>query len=289
MKIVLVCVGGITTNVLAKKMKKYGEQKGYEDEIRAFSYRSCEQSFPEADLILVAPQAQVFAKGIRKMAEEEQIPCHELEEADIILGDPGRIYRIIDLYRKSGEREKKPRKPLTLNGLVQILGQYILTLSPFLLGIAGIRLLSLMMDNRLLDGLYASTGGIAGIYAVFAFGYCFAKQMEKSPVIYGILCLICCFMLLPMGGAGAENMILFGIRDFGIGNGYIRIETLGFLSCLYLLPISCAASSLYYYLDGKLIFEFPYSANMLEEVLKSGVTILGFFFLRVFLEIVLGG
>ena len=78
--VLLVCVGGITTNVLAKRLQQQLLLQGYKDHIEATGIFNLEDKAKQCDLILVAPQAQVFYPQIRAIADNLAIPIEHMDE-----------------------------------------------------------------------------------------------------------------------------------------------------------------------------------------------------------------
>ena len=77
-KIVLLCVSGMSTSMLVKKMQAAAKEIGYECSIDAFSVSEAATKAADADVILLGPQIR-FQK--QKLAEE--LPNKPIEAIDM--------------------------------------------------------------------------------------------------------------------------------------------------------------------------------------------------------------
>ncbi len=66
MKILLVCAGGMSTNLLMKKMSAYWEEQGEELTIRAVGLGEYQDVYQDFDIVLVGPQVRYKLNEIKK-------------------------------------------------------------------------------------------------------------------------------------------------------------------------------------------------------------------------------
>ena len=66
MNILLVCSGGMSTSMLAEKMRGAAEAKGIEAKIWAVGEQAAADNVPQADVVLVGPQMRFKVAGLQK-------------------------------------------------------------------------------------------------------------------------------------------------------------------------------------------------------------------------------
>ncbi|MCD7750633.1 MAG: PTS sugar transporter subunit IIB [Lachnospiraceae bacterium] len=66
MKILLVCAGGMSTNLLMKKMSAYWEEQGEELTIKAVGLGEYQDIYQDYDIVLVGPQVRYKLNEIKK-------------------------------------------------------------------------------------------------------------------------------------------------------------------------------------------------------------------------------
>ncbi|MCD8379072.1 MAG: PTS sugar transporter subunit IIB [Lachnospiraceae bacterium] len=66
MKILLVCAGGMSTNLLMKKMSAYWEEQGEELTIKAVGLGEYQDIYQDYDIVLVGPQVRYKLDEIKR-------------------------------------------------------------------------------------------------------------------------------------------------------------------------------------------------------------------------------
>lgn len=69
MKIILVCNQGVSTGIVAKKMKEAAAEQGIDLDIKAISDSEVETQAIDCDIILVGPQIRYLAEKIKGIAK----------------------------------------------------------------------------------------------------------------------------------------------------------------------------------------------------------------------------
>ena len=116
MKVLVICAGGISTNILAAAMKNYS----HKDEIvRAVSYANAVQLIPEYDIVLVAPQmshmydfveeACISSRTICKLLDMKTYGCMDGESIINLARDLMR-----DRSEKKGAKQEMKKLKITL-------------------------------------------------------------------------------------------------------------------------------------------------------------------------------
>ncbi len=288
MRILIVCMGGVTTGLLAKRMRKYAEEQGWDDEIMAVGFRECDSYAAQADIIFVAPQAAAYLEQIRKAADRET-PVLLLGEADIIQADLSSVFARIRLYRDKaerkkqgeGERERQDAAVKITREVLKVGARDCLTAISFVLACAGLlALCRWLFPVTVLDWLYQAVVGLLGLYMIVCVGYTWGKALGQNPIATTMVCFAACFMLNPYDGASTgEELVILSSR---VRMGWITAESLGPSACLGLVLVSLAAVFLYTFLRRKFREDdmLSYIQLPLGQVGPVTMTMLVFFGLR---------
>ncbi len=292
MKIMLVCMSGITTNVLSNKLQAYGTKKGREDSFLACKTGEAEEFLPEMDLILIAPQARYAADGIRRKAEEQGIPAKDVEEEAFVLGRVEEIYGQIDRFRPAqetgmtkeaaGEKGRRERK-LRPWDIFAICGDAAVSCFPLLLLAGGSWLVSRLTESETANVLWQVSGGIFNLYFLFAVGYQYGTRLQRPRFQGAILAMGSPLVLLPLTGVETH-----GAGTLRISTGNIPLDYFGFRYTPVMLAfalIAILALDLLYRRSTKghdITFNARTMANM---ALQGGLVFAVFLLLRFLLQI----
>lgn len=95
MKILLCCAGGLSSSIVKKKMKQYGESIGEEIIVNAVGTNEIEEELAHGDyqVLLYAPQVRNRAAEIRACAEKAGIPCDAMAPQDYAISNCEHIYK----------------------------------------------------------------------------------------------------------------------------------------------------------------------------------------------------
>lgn len=89
MKILLVCAGGLSSSIVMKKVRKYGEEIGEDIQINAVGVSSVElESRKGYDCVLTAPQVRNRFNDIKKWCE---IPVEAMPAQDYAIDNAKNI------------------------------------------------------------------------------------------------------------------------------------------------------------------------------------------------------
>ncbi|WP_026884734.1 PTS sugar transporter subunit IIB [Clostridium akagii] len=80
--IYLFCAGGMSTSILATKMKKTAELKGIEAEIKAFAVSQISKKLDNLDVALLGPQIRFRLPAAKKLCDEKGIPVAIIPSVD---------------------------------------------------------------------------------------------------------------------------------------------------------------------------------------------------------------
>lgn len=93
MKIMLVCVGGMSTSILMKKMEKWAKEKVIDLEVKAYGVGEYEEYYQEYDCILLGPQISYKANEIRTTVNK---PVDLIQSFDYAVGNVDNIMKQVN-------------------------------------------------------------------------------------------------------------------------------------------------------------------------------------------------
>lgn len=94
MKITLFCAGGMSTEMLVKKIVKAAEKKGYSDvECAAFGLSELKEQAPGSDIILLGPQIGFQEKKVKKAIPD--IPIAVINMTDYGLMNGNNVFEMV--------------------------------------------------------------------------------------------------------------------------------------------------------------------------------------------------
>lgn len=82
MNIVLVCANGMSTSLLASKMKKAAEKSGLSVNIQAVSETNFEHVAAETDVLLLGPQVKYLLEEMREKYEVQGMKIRVIDRMD---------------------------------------------------------------------------------------------------------------------------------------------------------------------------------------------------------------
>lgn len=278
MNVLLVCGGGITTNMLSAKLQRYAQEHGKKDYFSACRVTQFAEMLPHADLVLIAPQAVLMADELRKEAQRLKIPCQQFTEEALVLGQAEQIYAYIDSIRTQPVVRPEPVR-LTL----PILGQVLLNAGLYSVPILLFGLLcqgtgALFGSSFLTESSHA-TKSILVLYLMFALGYQYGRLTHREPVVRGLIALGTPLLMLPVSGL-TESWN----APFRVTVGQLPLAFFAPPNALFLLVLSTAAVILTYQLDKIQLPASVAAIPMMENMLKMGTVFALFILLRLSLS-----
>lgn len=91
MKILLACVGGLSTSILMKKLRKYGEEKGEEIIVDAKAKDAIGAQWKDYDCILIGPQ---ISYCLDELKETVDIPVAAIPSMDYGIGNAENVMKL---------------------------------------------------------------------------------------------------------------------------------------------------------------------------------------------------
>ena len=100
MKIVLICIGGISSSILAKRLQKYADENGYPDTFEATTYFMASQSGDTYDVYMIAPQLANSLKDFTEYLQKSGKNILFISEEEYANLDVTSTYAGINAFRK---------------------------------------------------------------------------------------------------------------------------------------------------------------------------------------------
>ena len=239
--VLLVCVGGITTNVLAKRIQLQLVQQGYQDHVEATGVYDLEDKAAGCNLILVAPQAQPYVPQIRVIAQRWGIPIEYVKEEALTQGENVDLLEKIIKHHTAAHCPQSSSSRLetkfTTAVFIDILKSSLKDLILVFLFAGLVWVLNDNFNFNPLIWLNSALMKLIGIYLIFSIGYHYAVKLNRKPMSGVVLCFVSCFMLLPMSDIGKETIMLF----YRSNQAWIPLEALSLKMCPFLFLICVLA------------------------------------------------
>ena len=194
MKVLLVCMSGITTSFLARRLHAYSEEIGAEDEFIPCRIGSSSAYLVDVDVVLLAPQAESFYQAL--LEENQQLKnVVILDEKMFVSGKIEDIYKYIKQNDKSRNHQSIATIHLTLNMLLEILFDATIKCIPIVLfGLFGYFTFSLFHFSVGLI-LFESMIGFYNVYLAYSIGAHYGHKVENHPHVIGVVTFITTMML----------------------------------------------------------------------------------------------
>ncbi|EJS07692.1 PTS sugar transporter subunit IIB [Bacillus cereus] len=99
MKVLFVCSGGMSSAIVVNALKKEAEKKGMNMEVHAIGTSEVEEEVKNGwDVVMVAPQVRHRFDAVKKLTEQESIPCGIIPpQAYTPLGGPALLKTVNEL------------------------------------------------------------------------------------------------------------------------------------------------------------------------------------------------
>lgn len=101
-KVMLICSGGMSTSLLASKVKKLAEEKGLDLDIFAIAAQETDEELEKQklDLILLGPQIAFMKKQIQGKVADTGIPIDSIDRISYGMMDAKKVLEQIQGYFK---------------------------------------------------------------------------------------------------------------------------------------------------------------------------------------------
>lgn len=266
MKVLLVCCGGISTAVLAKKMNQFAASNHRDDEVLAVKESRAAEYIVLADIVALAPQAIFFHDELKALTEKNNIPLYLITQEQYSKMDSEHIYlELHHIYQKKSEFTldiKKSNENIRFfNAIYESVKTLFLVLF-LIFAVGSICNLLLNMTNvqgmvkSVITCIYDVSMGVVSLYASFVLGYVFGKQLKLSEVFCAFISMSCLLLFLIDVNDYAQ------LDPIHIGYRTIDISSLGFSNLILSIIISISVITVFYFISMVLnykqrVFEHP--------------------------------
>ena len=221
MKVLVVCMSGLTTTILANKLQKYADKQGYQDTFIPSRVGANTDLVSQSEVVIVAPQAKHFYEEFKKRNENQHAKILLMDEEMFVTAEVEEIYEFIKSAVGVVETEANTNERFNLALLLNILCEAVLQCLPVALLGFGAYVVSAFFNVENLDIIYHSTLAIVNFYLVFSIGYIYGKKMNVEPLLSGIIALSAPLITLPIFTIDYYNSL------FRLPHGFISIEYFG--------------------------------------------------------------
>ncbi len=284
MRILLVCVSGLTTSMLAKKMRIYNEENNLNNIVTATKVFDFDAYLEFSDVILVAPQAMMYSKIIEDKSKEKNIPVLYLSEDDLVFMKIENIFQSLDTLGKTdvGVIEKVE---LSVHLVFEITKDAFIRCSSILvIGLIAI-ICDIIKTTEYIDVLYKSTFGIIGIIYAFSIGFTYGEKVKSQIFVNGLLTLTSVFIMNPIIHAFINpNLISITLNNQYLFSSIILLMDLIPVTFVSLLTIFFSEK-----IEKYIMIHIPDTSYsyFYEPMIKYGIVFLFFSILRFLFEIFL--
>ncbi|MGX4686944.1 PTS sugar transporter subunit IIB [Vagococcus sp. JNUCC 83] len=107
-RIVLVCLAGMSTNLLVNRMRRAAAMKNREVDIVAISASEVEKEIEasQTDLYLLGPQVRYIKNDLRKSLNNPDIPVKNIDMTDYGLMDGEKVFELAEHLINFDKREE---------------------------------------------------------------------------------------------------------------------------------------------------------------------------------------
>ena len=220
--VVIVCIQGVTSSVMAKRLNTLAEQKNENYVFKAVSVSDIKDYLEDSDYILLTPQIKNKFNEIDRMSKDYHCEIGILEERSVSFNNIELTYNNLksiiekDCYKIS---ELTALKKTFID--VLIFAFIVCCIGTFFYGMYRCTKIMIFYD------IYQKTSGVICIYVAYTIGALFAKYLHQSSFIYGSICILtllayslCSFSL--RSNTGFHNSIdlisMLHVNNYGISN-----------------------------------------------------------------------
>lgn len=224
-KVIIVCIQGVTSSVMAKKLNILAKQKNENYEFQAVSVADIHDYLDEPDYVLLTPQVKSKFNDIFNMSKDYHCEIGILEESNVSFNNIELTY-----YNLKSIIEKENREMSVWSAFKKTCID-ILIFCLLLCSIGGLFYELYHYTNiGLFYEVYQKTSGVICLYVAYAMGAFFAKYLHQSSFIYGSACVLtliaysfCSFSLIHhIDFQNSIDLIsMLCVNDYGINHLFL--------------------------------------------------------------------
>lgn len=187
-KVIIVCIQGVTSSIMAKKLNILAKQKNENYTFKAVSVADINDYLDDSDYILLTPQVKTKFNEIFIMSKECHCEIGILEERSVSFNNIELTYNNLKSIIEKETHEISEWIALK---------RTIIDVLIFCLLFSSIGRLFYLFYHftkiALFYEIYQKTSGIICLYVAYVIGALFAKYLNQSSFIYGSICVLTLF------------------------------------------------------------------------------------------------
>jgi PTS system cellobiose-specific IIB component len=215
MRVLIICAGGLTSNILKNRLYQLAGEQNRQDEFTACGVSNLDLYIHSCDLLCITPQVSYRQKQLHDLAAKERIPLVSLSEEEFSFQNVEQIYKILDTaYQRFIEQETNSKghgqeDQYDLRTSVAM-ALWEGTLICIFGGILGILRGSQMVENQ------QFLSEILQLFIVLTIGFQYAKKHHLNEISCSLIALMIPFFLFSkIGITPGQRIMPWGIQ-FGI-------------------------------------------------------------------------
>lgn len=240
--IIIVCIQGVTSTVLARKLNEYAKKEESDYHFKSVSVSKIADYLEDANYILLTPQVKGKVKEIETLTSDYSCELKILLDHEVsftmIEQTFNNIKSIIETEKTNNDSFIKVIKKI----LIDICSAAVLITSFGL----GFELLYLTTQIPWFHELYQLSTGIICLYLSFLIGLFYAKHKDKSQFIYGSVTLLTTLLYSPTFFNPSDYTITY---NFHITEVNLIIDFYSFKGLMYYIPLCLLSAITYGYID----------------------------------------
>lgn len=215
MNILIVCIQGMTSNILAMRLNQIAVNHDEMYRFRSISYMDLKKEMPWADVVLLTPQVRNYTESIESLIEASDIQMWTIRDSALSFNNVNVTYDNIKNIINNHEQEDK-----TLPELIKIVSRNTFIFVAFIVvfGLVNVGLYSLFNLDVFYE-VYEKTLGIVSLYGVLYAAYSFSKTKQEEPLTNLIVALATILIVSPLSSKG-----LLYFPSFTISKSYYLIK-----------------------------------------------------------------
>lgn len=213
-RITIVCIQGVTSSVMARKLNILAKQKKEEYIFKAVSISDINDYLDDSDYILLTPQVKTKFNEIDEMAKDYHCEIGILEERSVSFNNIELTYNNLKSIIEKDNYEINEFIALKSTFIeVLIFSVMICCIGIFFYEIYHYTNIMIFYD------IYQKTSGVICIYVAYAIGALFARYLHQSSFIYGSI--------------GILTLLAYSLCSFSVINHTYFQDSIDLISMLY--------------------------------------------------------
>lgn len=227
--ILIICIQGLTSGILARKLNMTAQQRKQEYSFRSSGVADAEKHMEWADYVILTPQVKDRLAKAEETAEKHGAECLILADTMISFQKTEETYE--NIVRALGDK-KAPSRSDTLHSLLDTL----IMISPLIAAGICAEAVSKLSGSLIMHEISCRTTGIISLYALPALGYALFRQRGESRMAGLLSGLLVLLVLTPF-----RHDIAYAEDAFAVSG---RVAEIRYWSLPY-LPFTLAAGCLF--------------------------------------------